>query len=81
MRGCVHVYGGIGVGVPAYAQTYSACHAQAPYFLRPVWLHHIFRHYLINGTIFRKKVAEHKMCALIFSTTLGEIFLIVKRIQ
>ena len=23
--------------------------------LRPPWLYHIFRHYLINGTIFRKK--------------------------
>ena len=28
-----------------------------------------FTHYLINGTIFRKKFAEHKMCLLIFSTT------------
>ena len=25
-------------------------------------------HYLINGTIFGKKVTEHKMCVLIFST-------------
>jgi hypothetical protein len=29
-----------------------------------------FPHYLINGTIFgKKKVIEHKMCVLIFSTT------------
>jgi len=28
-----------------------------------------FPHYLINGTIFEKKVTEHKMCVLIFSTT------------
>ena len=26
-------------------------------------------HYLINGTIFWKKVIEHKMCILVFSTT------------
>jgi len=29
----------------------------------------IFPHYLINGTILEKKVTEHKMCGLIFSTT------------
>ena len=28
----------------------------------PLWLHHTFRHYLINDTIFGKKVIEHKMC-------------------
>jgi hypothetical protein len=29
----------------------------------PLWLHHIFRDYLINCTIFAKrKVSEHKMC-------------------
>jgi hypothetical protein len=38
------------------------CHLQ---FVR---LYNIFRHYLINGTIFRKQVTEHKMCVLIFST-------------
>ena len=27
-----------------------------------------FRHYLIHGTIFGKKVTEHKMCVFIFST-------------
>jgi hypothetical protein len=32
----------------------------------------VFPHYLMNGTIFgrrKKKVTEHKMCVLIFSTT------------
>jgi len=28
-----------------------------------------FPHYLTNGTIFEKKVTEHKMCVLIFCTT------------
>jgi hypothetical protein len=28
-----------------------------------------FPHYLINGTVFEKKVTKHKMCVLIFSTT------------
>jgi hypothetical protein len=32
--------------------------------------HHIFRNFVINDAIFeKKKVAEHKMCVLIFSTT------------
>jgi hypothetical protein len=34
-----------------------------------VRLHHIFPHYLINGTIFEKNSIEHKMYVLIFSTT------------
>ena len=29
----------------------------------------IFPHYLINCMMFEKKVIEHKMCVLIFSTT------------
>ena len=33
--------------------------------LWPLWLHHIFRRYLINGTIFEKKVIKHKMCAIL----------------
>jgi len=34
----------------------SHCH------LWPVWLYHIFPHYLITVTIFREKVIQHKMC-------------------
>jgi len=38
-------------------------------YLWPVWLHHIFPHYLINGTIFGgKKCLEQKIRNLIFST-------------
>jgi hypothetical protein len=73
---------GAGLCLPACSLTYSECNAQASYcHLWPLWLDHIFRHYLINGTIFEKKVAEHKMSVLIFSTTLLEIFLILRRIQ
>ena len=37
--------------------TYPTCKAHAPYFhLWPLWLHQIFRHYLINDTIFGKKL-------------------------
>jgi hypothetical protein len=38
-----------------------------------------FPHYLISGTIFEKKVIEHKVCVLIFSTTLSETFIILRR--
>ena len=49
----------------------------------PLWLNHIFRHYLINGMIFRKKkFTEHKMCTLILPTTFTrKTFLIIRRIQ
>jgi hypothetical protein len=41
-----------------------------PYFhLWPAPLKNIFPHYLINGTIFGKKLTEHKMYTLIFCTT------------
>ena len=44
--------------------------AHAPYYhMRPLWLYYIFRHYLISGAIFGKKVIERKICVLIFSTT------------
>jgi hypothetical protein len=50
--------------------------------LWPVWLHHIFPHYLINNdTIFRKKVIKCRMCVLIFSTTISETFLNLSKIQ
>jgi len=28
----------------------------------PAWLYHSFPHYLTNGTIFVKRIIEHKMC-------------------
>jgi hypothetical protein len=34
---------------------------------------------LISGTVFGKKVAEHKTSVLIFSTTLSKIFHILRR--
>ena len=37
--------------------------------LLPLWFDHIFPHYLINGTLFRK-VTQHKMYIFIFSTNL-----------
>ena len=52
--------------------SYPACNAHAPYcHLGPVPLYSIFPHYLINIAIFetKKKVTEHKMWVLIFSTT------------
>jgi hypothetical protein len=40
-----------------------------------------FPTFFINGTIFGKNVTEHKMCILIFSTNLSEIFVILRRIN
>jgi hypothetical protein len=58
----------------------SAC----PVLYSPLWpvrLYHSFSHYPLKGMILGKKVTKHKMCVLIFSTTLPETFLIVRRIQ
>ena len=49
--------------------------------LRPVQFYHIFPRYLINGTIFEKKVIEYKMCVLIFSTTLYQTFRSIRRTE
>jgi hypothetical protein len=56
--------------VPVCSLRYRASKAHAPYcHLWPASLYNIFPHYLINGTIFRKKkFIEHKMCVLNFST-------------
>jgi hypothetical protein len=59
---------------------YQANKAHATY-CRPAPLYNIFPHYFINGTIFGKKVTEHKMCVLIFSTVLSGKFLTVRRIE
>ena len=59
----------VGVCLRVCRLTYPVCHAQAPYYLRPISLYHIFRHYFIKATTFGKKIyIEHKLCVLIFST-------------
>ena len=60
---------GAGVCLRACSLTNPACNAPPYCHLCPLWLHHIFRLYLVNGTIFWKKVIERKMCVLVFSTT------------
>ena len=59
--------------------SYPACNAQAPYYhLCPAPLYNIFPHYLINGTIFEKKLLNTK-CVLWFSLQhLSETFLILR---
>jgi len=61
---------------------YPARNAHAPYcHLCPAPLYHIFPHYLTNGTILGEKVAEHKMCVLIFCTAFVWTFLILSRTE
>ena len=48
---------------------YPVSNAHAPYcHLWPAALYNICTHYLINGTIFERKVTEYKTCVLIFPT-------------
>jgi hypothetical protein len=81
VRPCVCGYTSAGVCLRVCGLTYPSCFAQAPYCLRPLWLHHIFRHYLINGTIFGETLLNTK-CVFLFSLQLlFETFLILRRIQ
>jgi hypothetical protein len=48
--------------------------------LWPVWLYHIFPHYLMNGTIFRKKLWNVKVFSFSLQL-LFEMFLILRRIE
>jgi len=68
------------LSVYIYSFRYPACNAHAP--CCRMWrtpLHKIFPHYLINGTIFGKKVSEHKIYVSSFSTNLSGTFFIVRR--
>jgi hypothetical protein len=70
-----------GVCLRACRLTYPVYHAQAPYFLRPLRFHHIFRHYVMNGTIFGKKSLNIKSVPWFSLQILFETFLILKRNQ
>jgi hypothetical protein len=62
------VYKGLGAMNPC--DHLQSCDEHALHcHLWPAQLYNIFPHYLANGTTFKKKVIEHKMCVLIFSTT------------
>jgi hypothetical protein len=62
---------------------YLACKARAQYcHLLPYRLDNILTHNPINGKIFEgKKVTEQEMYVLVFSTTLSETFLILRRTE
>ena len=56
-----------GLCLRACSLTNPACNAPPYCHLRPLWLHQLFRHYLINGMIFGEKLLQ---CAVwFFSTT------------
>jgi len=60
--------------------SYPACNAHAPYcHLGPAPLYSIFPHYLINSTIFEKKLLNTKCVILCSLQLLSETFLILRR--
>jgi hypothetical protein len=61
--------------------SYPACKAQLFSHLWPVRLCHIFPHYLINGTIFWKKLLNIKCVFWFYLQLLSETFLIIRRIK
>jgi hypothetical protein len=51
----ISVFMGSNMCLRACILTYAACNAHEPHCLPPLWLHHVFRHYLIKVTIFGEK--------------------------
>jgi hypothetical protein len=67
VRSCNHCCSGESVNIThsecVYSLRYPAWNAHASCCeLWPVRLYYSFTHYLVMGTIFGKKVTEHKMC-------------------
>ena len=77
MDGCK----GVGVSLRACSLTNPACNASPYCNLRPLCLHHIFRNYLINGTIFVKRLLDTKCVFWLSLQLLFETFVILRRIQ
>jgi hypothetical protein len=68
--------------VCACSLSYPACKAHESYYHCSLSGINIFYlHYLIKSTFLEKKVFKQKMYVLIYSATLSEILLILKRIQ
>jgi hypothetical protein len=72
---------GAGICLHPCSPTYPVCNAHALHCLRHLWLHHVFRHSLINSTIFGKKVTGFKMCFDFFLQRLFDTYIILRRIQ
>ena len=60
VRVCVCGCTGSGVCLQACSFTYPSCNVQSYCHVRPLWLHHIFGHYLTNGINFGKKLLNIK---------------------
>jgi hypothetical protein len=79
---CVYMRARVCVCVCVCSLSYPACSAHAPYsHLRPDWLYHIFPHYLINDTIFKKKKKNTGNVFWFYLQICFEIFLILSKIH
>jgi hypothetical protein len=78
---CVHVCvrGWVRMHERGRVLAYPICHA--PFYLRLLWIHPIFRHYLINGTTFGKKSLNIKRVFLFSLRFFFKTFLIQRIIQ
>jgi hypothetical protein len=89
LLGCVCVcvcvcscgYTGAGLCLRACSLHNPACNAPSYCHLWPLWLHQILRHYLINGTIFGKKLWNTKCVFWLSTQLLFKTFLVLRRIQ
>jgi hypothetical protein len=68
---CVHLLWRVGMYMclRACSLTYPAYNVHMLYcHLWPIWLHHVFRHCLLNGIVLWRNATEHETFVLIFST-------------
>ena len=84
-RELVHVPERVGVwmGVRACSLAYPVCNSCTPCCdsLWCLWIHRIFRHYLIKGTIFGKKLLSIKFVFSFSLQLLSKTFFILRRIK
>ena len=78
---CARRCTGAGVRMRACSLNYPAFNAPPYCHLRPLWLHHIFRHYLITDTILGKRLLNIKYVFWFSLEVLFEKFLVLRRIQ
>lgn len=87
---CNHIWSEKGIGI---TYTYSEC-VSVPIFIQfqytctiwychpwSVWWYSVIPNYLINGTFFKKKYFEHKICIWFSLQILFEIYFILRTIQ
>jgi hypothetical protein len=84
VRACLCLYPSMCVGSGARALARACSCVPVALLIQhatPLWLHRIFRHFLINGTNFEKMLRSVKCVFYFYLQLIFGIFLILRRIQ